>query len=704
MLNGKTVFLASRFDGFKALRTQLKQKITSYPHLNLSVINLDDGRVNHYPPLVECLAYVRRSSYMILLMGDEYGGSAPENAKSFTHLEYEEAVRDGAGTRVLVFCIGERYRDRRIQFADPDTTFGQWQRELDKSHTIGFVEPDLPVEQIAQRILDDFLSAHYAMEFGQIQYEPDDQHRDLFDAVIDGKALDDSDVTALDRDAGQTGSSLLDDAPQCSGPLAALVQPAAVAAYEQRTEAHRAIRLADYGYAIEHLQRALAHRPLDLMGNFWLASLYVNLGRKPDCEHAKELGERAARIALNEGSPHRAAASYMLAARAAQITGHPEEALVYAQQAVVIAPRYAKARIELARNLVASGDKDRAMAEIGEAAKRFFPSLREVFVDPVFLPVRTRTNELIDNLRRELLDGAVRIVMTERKLATLMGEAATGFLPDDTPRRRLIELARTSVDRQLEWVRDLVEQAKIDIARLAPTKGTDRFALDRQLRELDEGMQTNSATLMAQEVDYARLSGWTGRGGAGWRMVGAFGGILIASRSWLQGSRLDGVLIGLAGTGLMYWGFQTWRAYRVRLAKTREKIESLREAQSCLSVRQTTLQAQLAGWQHATAQSIERARESLRLFESGTLSQSNRLLFPFVSLFSRSQGDLVRVVASQVDWFRTQLGREIEESQALPEWLEEADGPVSSGARLFRLERLESDRVVLSRAGAYERN
>lgn len=705
MLNGKTVFLASRFEVFKELRAQLKQIITSYPHLNLSVVNLDDGRVNHYPPLVECLAYVRRSSYMILLLGDEYGGLAPDSTKSFTHLEYEEAVRDGAGTRVLVFGIGERYRGGQIQFADPDTPLGQWQREIDRRHTIGFVEPDIPVEQIAQRILYAFLAAHYAMEFGQIQYEPEGQHRDLFDAIVDGKALDDSDVTALEfRDTGQAGSSLLDDAPQCPGPLAALLQPAAIAAYEQRAEARRALELADYGCAVGHLQRALAHRPLDLMSNFWLALLYVNLGRKPDCENAKELSERAARIALNVGSPYRAAASYMLAARARQITGHPEEALIYAQQAADTAPRYAKARIELARNLIATGNTVRAMVEIGEAAKRFFPSLREVFVDPIFLPVRAQTNEMIETLRRELLDGAVRIVMTERKLATMVGESATGFLPEDTPRRRVIEVARASVGRQLEWVRDLVGQAMADIAKLAPVDGSDRLALDRELRVLGDDMQANVTTLTAHEAGHVRLVGWAARFGASWGIAGALVAFLFAIQAWAHGSRLNGLLFGLASVGLLYWGCQTYRAYRLRLAATREKIGSLRAAQSQYAARQTALQTQLATWQHAAARSIEQARESLRLFESGALSPSNhRLLFPFASLFSRSQGDLVRVVGGQVDWFRAQLGREIEESTALPEWLDEPDAATRSGARLFRLERVESDRVVLSRAGAYER-
>ncbi|MCP1121278.1 DUF4062 domain-containing protein [Robbsia andropogonis] len=703
MLKGKTVFLASRFDAFKELRTLLKQKITTYPHLNMSAINLDDGRVNHYPPLVECLAYVRRSSYMILIIGDEYGALAPDRKKSFTHLEYEEAVRDGAGTRVLVFFIGNRYRAGRIQFADPETPFGQWQREIERRHTIGFPDPDLPVEQIAKQILDDFLSAHYAMEFGQIQYESEDQHRDLFDAITNGKALDDSDVRMLDfRDTEPSDSSLLDDAPQCSDALAALLRPAAVAAYEQRVEAHQAIGLADYGCAIGHLQRALAHRPMDMMSNFWLALLYVNLGRKPDCEKAKELCERSARIALKAGLPYRAAASYMAAARAGQITGHPEEALLYAQQAVDTAPRYADARIELARNLIATGDLNKAMGEIEAAAKRFFPSLREIFIDPVFAPVRATTNALIETLRRELLNGAIGIVMTERKLATMMGEVSTGFLPEDSSRRRVIDVARTSASRQLEWVRDLVRQAKADVARLAVGDGTARSALDRELRELEDGIQTNATTLQTVKANYGRLNGWLGRINAYYRVVGASAGFLITLRLWLHGNWLPFLLVGLVSGWLLYLGYRCWRTYRSSLSTTLEKIGALNTQRARFADRQTLLKEQLVAWQQAAARSTERARESVRLFETGTLSQSNSQLFPFASLSSPSKADLVRVVASQLDWFRAQLGREIEEIHRLPEWLEVIDGEAHSGVRLFRFVRSESDKLILSRAGAYE--
>ncbi|MFP5483999.1 MAG: DUF4062 domain-containing protein, partial [Gammaproteobacteria bacterium] len=82
------VFLASRFEEFAELRKQLKELIANYPVVQLAPIDLNDGNVSHRPPLAECLGYVRRAEFMILLLGDIYGSLAPKADKSFTHLEY----------------------------------------------------------------------------------------------------------------------------------------------------------------------------------------------------------------------------------------------------------------------------------------------------------------------------------------------------------------------------------------------------------------------------------------------------------------------------------------------------------------------------------------------------------------------------------------------------------------------------------------
>jgi hypothetical protein len=54
------------------LRKQLKELIANYPVVQLTPIDLSDGSDSDRPPLVECLGYVRRAEFMILLPGDTY--------------------------------------------------------------------------------------------------------------------------------------------------------------------------------------------------------------------------------------------------------------------------------------------------------------------------------------------------------------------------------------------------------------------------------------------------------------------------------------------------------------------------------------------------------------------------------------------------------------------------------------------------------
>src|SRR5690606_13198616 len=176
------VFIASRFQEFADLREHLKRNISDYPVVEFAPIDLNDGSVSHRPPLDKCLGFVRRAEFMILLVGDTYGALAPGFDKSFTHLEYEEATRDGASTRVLVFMIGESYRGGRIRYSQEDPTFAAWQRQLEARHTLGYLDPDLPTEEKAKRIFDQLLAALYEMRFAVLSVDIDSgMEAELFD-------------------------------------------------------------------------------------------------------------------------------------------------------------------------------------------------------------------------------------------------------------------------------------------------------------------------------------------------------------------------------------------------------------------------------------------------------------------------------------------------------------------------------------------
>jgi hypothetical protein len=698
MLPAKTaVFIASRFEEFAELRTLLRRKIAEYPATQFAPIDLNDGRVSHHPPLTDCLAHVRRSEFMILLLGDEYGSAAPGSDKSFTHLEYDEAIREESGVRVLAFCIGEHYRGRRIRFSDADSSLGKWQREIEKRHTVGFFEPEVSVEQMAQGILEALLSALYELRFGHLAVDAADQHRDLFDAVAYDQVVDDSEVTALEaRSFELRGLSIVDDREQFSEPLAALVRPAAVAAYEQREEARRAIKLADYGCAVTHLKRAIEHRPLDLMSNFWLAMLYVSLGRKHECLRARELSERAARIALNEGEQYRAAASYMLAARAARLTGHDDEALSYARLATDAAPRYAKARIELARCLVTKGDNATAMKEIGEAAGLYFPGLREVFIDPLFAPLRTRTNALIEKIRVQTVREAQDIVTSEARLAALTDQGTPEGLPDDAGRRLAMEVARASAARQHVRVCTLVASAKGAVQNAS----SEQHRVEEEVSRIGELVASDRALLGTQENYLAQLRGHPARIAANWAIFAAIILMLWGAFQWHEGRVIFGFLTAAFGCYLAYVGAKGRRFRRRRLAAVRMKVQELTEKISEYNARRSALLSALAHLQEIAAQSVTKARQALDLFEDSALSCSVRLL-PFVSLFTCKRGDIVRILNGQLETFVRSSGRQVEIVDTLPRWFEDDKDREPSGARLYKVTQVEPDRLVLSRAAAY---
>jgi len=458
-INKTAVFLASRFEEFSELRELIKRKVTDWPGKKLSAVDLNDGNVSHRPPLAECLGYVRRSEFMILLLGDTYGALAPRSDKSFTHLEYDEATRDGSNTRVLVFCIGNSYQNRRIAFSN-EIQFASWQKQVEENHTLGFFDPEASTEEIAQSIFDRLLSALYEMHFGELSVDGDDS-ADLIDAISNDVAIDDSEISSMEeREAQVRGVSLVDDSAKFSNRLDALIQPLAVATFEHREEAQRAIDIGEYGIAIRHLKRALEYKPLDLMANYWLAQLYLALGNKKSCVEAIELAERAAHVAEHDGGKIRAAGAYMIAARAAHLSNQEGGGLHYASLAAELAPHYSRVHIEMARQYVLLGNKEEALRKVEDAFRLYPRSLREVIADPVFRPIRKSIEKIILKIKEQVFSDLQQILSSEEKLCRLVGkEYIPNLLDAQLSLSKLYENGRESVRRQHNLVKSVVGEA-----------------------------------------------------------------------------------------------------------------------------------------------------------------------------------------------------------------------------------------------------
>lgn len=455
------VFLASRFEEFSELREAIKRKISDYPVVQLTPIDLNDGNVTHRPPLTECLSYVRRSEFMILLLGDTYGSLAPKYERSFTHLEYKEAIKDSSNARVLVFCIGESYRNNRIHYSS-DSRLAEWQREVEANHTLGFLSPEMPIDEMASKIHERLLAALYDMRFGALAVDAGDElTNELFESISDDAAIDDKEIQALEeREALSRGESLVADRDRFRDQISILAQPAAIAALEQREEAQKAIQIREFGAAVKHLKRAIDLKPLDIMSNYWIAQLYVAMGRKEQIAEAIEHAERAARVAEHDNANIRAAASYMIAARASEMLEKDEEGLFYAKQAVEIAPKFAKAHVELARQWLLRDKNNEALQAIKDAYSLYPRSLQEVFGDPSFRPIRKHIDVFLQDIKKKLREEVANILELEQRIRRIIGIDGNSVTPESASIAQLAEMARRSVRQQHEIVCNLLLSAK----------------------------------------------------------------------------------------------------------------------------------------------------------------------------------------------------------------------------------------------------
>lgn len=298
------------------------------------------------------------------------------------------------------------------------------------------------------------------MRFGEFSVDGrGDIPDDLFDTIEDDSLFDDAEISALEE-RNARGPSLVDDRARFSNTLAAVTQPAAVAALEQREEAQRALDIGEYGVAIRHLKRALEFKPLELISNYWLAQLYVALGRKEKASEAIEMAERAGRIAERDVLPYRASAAYVTAAKAARLAGQPDEAIGFARKAVEAAPRFARAHLELARQHVLRREHRAALDAIQHAFVLYPRSLREVFGDPVFRPMRKEIDALIQELKANIARDVTDLVRIEGEIAKLAGKTGVSNNLEEKTISQLMEAGRQSSRRQYEHLCALVDEAE----------------------------------------------------------------------------------------------------------------------------------------------------------------------------------------------------------------------------------------------------
>lgn len=146
-MNLKKVFIASRFGEFSQIRKKLKDELLS---CNMYPIDLNDNKAVDCPPIERSLRNIRESDIVILLIGDTYGEPPVGEFKSYTHLEYEEAVRNDIP--IYPFAIGKSYKDGYIDYSNIEN-MNNWQKSIGNNHTLSMFDENEDVGLIVHRII-----------------------------------------------------------------------------------------------------------------------------------------------------------------------------------------------------------------------------------------------------------------------------------------------------------------------------------------------------------------------------------------------------------------------------------------------------------------------------------------------------------------------------------------------------------------------
>jgi len=698
------VFLASRFEEFKELRAQLCREIAQTTQM--APIDLNDGYARPDPPLAECLSRVRRAELMVLLLGQSYGSNAPGSTKSFTHLEYDEAVRDTTKTRVLVYRVksaGELHADKAI----PET----WLRELQDKHTIRDLGADEPTARCSL-ILNHLRDALERLPRGGTQGEDGEVSLDDLPDVADD-AFEEDEIERLEANEAEAYGERA-HARENEGPAQLEGKPAATAALEQRLEAERAITLREYGIAIQHLKKSLELRPLDGRANFQLARLYVVLDRRDLFPEAANLAERAARIETDEQQSYRACRAYLLAARARAKLGDTRSAHEYVNLALEAKPRFARAHIERARILCDERRTKDAIDAVHLAFQSHNESLLAALRDPDLQAIRGAIREMLREKTQRYVQEVEGLLELEAKLGRLgQVETPTGIDAPSTAdslhtlRRR----GQESVARQRNLVSSLLKTAEGTYrnsltetrSSLAATLSAEQSLTEGKLKGA-RAAEHEAAVALEAASKLPRLINW----GVLLPLVIAITFALTLASPWLS-TVVTVIAAVVSARNLWHSNLNLSRA-KVVLDKahtTHTQRVSNREGLEA-SLLQLTEQQSALRIQGQAARTL--AQEALELFERRSLAMPPRYQ-PYSNLRRAQRDKLVRVSARAIEQFESAYSRRVERDDD-GFWLAEPSAPAppsnskprddSGDFRLYRVIASTPNAIRLSRKGAYQ--
>ncbi len=129
----KTVFISSTFIDLKDERNKVWECLEKY---DVIVKGMEEFGARKTDPLTTCLLELQHSDIYVGIIGMRFGSEDPKSQKSFTQLEYEQAI--ASDKEILIYIIDEETADVKpniIQF-DKYEKLAAFKKTLKEKHTI----------------------------------------------------------------------------------------------------------------------------------------------------------------------------------------------------------------------------------------------------------------------------------------------------------------------------------------------------------------------------------------------------------------------------------------------------------------------------------------------------------------------------------------------------------------------------------------
>lgn len=555
-------------------RRRIREEVTSQlgDAFGLQVVDMNDGRARVQPPQDTCLAAVRSSEFMVLLVDDSYGQPAPGSERSFTHLEYDEAMRSGSRTKVLCYLIS------RYPIGDPGegqlpALLRQWRKTLQANHTPVRFAPDEGVDVVGARVARD-LHLHLVEWLRRSRPGAAAEPVEEVTLELDERPIDEALLDQLENRRARPSADATE--PKHDMPDG----PASTAAHEQAALSEHALQLGELEVAITHLQRSLEQVPLRPRLQYRLATLYLAQPTRQRLQKASAYLEQASRVFEATDHPFWAAACLIALARVrlALDAANVESAVAASTRAVEICDTFRSARYEHARVLAEAGKGEAALEQIDALAKLTPVYLSNAWRDPAFAACKTALQERLAKVRRRMNQTGAVLTRLGHEIAMLDGAVpssalATGGLQalsmpagfTDQSATQMIQSLHAFNRTFLQRLRQAGRTRYRELTAAFPEQFAHKASANRQGSDFArsgarerEAIESDKATLQQEVVAQRKV---------GFRTAGCLGAAVLF---WGLNAPVW-VLALILGLGLVF-GWSAWHQYS-RSQQLRRRID-----------------------------------------------------------------------------------------------------------------------------------